>query len=174
MHAESEEADVEQRVILASFETRHHDQLAQEFMATERRAAVARLADEHAAARTDAHRRNIEAARAAMSAAEQRLAQADVALATVVAGRQQREHQYPLPSFNASSQRQEERHTFTSFLEDAERRRRECVSEESLRRRRMVSRPPRRSDDGAGAWAVQCSTATTIGRIGSRRRRQGF
>jgi hypothetical protein len=176
MHAESEEADVEQRVILASFETRHRDQLAQEFMATERRAAVARLADEHAAARTDAHRRNIEAARAAMSAAEQRLAQADVAggLATVAAERQQREHQYPLLSFNASSQRQEERHTFTSFLEDAERRRRECVSEESLRRRRMVSRPPRWSADGAGAWAVQCSTATTIGRIGSRRRRQGF
>jgi hypothetical protein len=47
MHAESEEADVEQRVILASFETRHRDQLAQEFMATERRAAVARLVDEH-------------------------------------------------------------------------------------------------------------------------------
>jgi hypothetical protein len=177
MHAESQEAAAEQMVILASFETRRRDQSAQEFMATERRAAAARLADKHAAAHTDAHRRNIEAARAGMSAAaEQRLTQADVAggLATVAAERQRHEHQYPLPSFNASAQRQEERRTFKSFLEDAERRRRECVSEESLRRRRMVSRPPHRSDDGAGAWAVQCSTATTIGRIGSRRCRRGF
>jgi hypothetical protein len=48
-------------------------------MAAERRAAAARLANEHDAARADAHRHNIKAARAAMAAAEQRLAQADVA-----------------------------------------------------------------------------------------------
>jgi hypothetical protein len=42
-------------------------------MAAERRAASARLAEDHAAACADAHRRNIEAARAAMAVAEQRL-----------------------------------------------------------------------------------------------------
>jgi hypothetical protein len=42
-------------------------------MAAERRVTAARLADNHAAARTDAHHRNIKAARAAMAAAEQRL-----------------------------------------------------------------------------------------------------
>jgi hypothetical protein len=114
-------------------------------MAAERRAAAARLADEHVAARADAHRRNIEAARVAMAAVEQRLAQADVAggLAMVVVESQRHEHQYPLPSFDASAQRQEERRTFSSFLEDAEHRRRERVSEESHRRHGMVSRPPR-------------------------------
>jgi hypothetical protein len=63
-------------------------------MAAERRAAAARLAEEHAAARAEAHRRNIKAARAAMAAAEQRLTQADVArgLATVAAERQRCEH----------------------------------------------------------------------------------
>jgi hypothetical protein len=40
----------------------------------ERRATAARLVDEHAAARTDAHRCNIEAASIVMAAAEQRLA----------------------------------------------------------------------------------------------------
>jgi hypothetical protein len=40
-------------------------------MVVERRAATARLVEDHAAARTDAHRRNIEAARAAMVEAEQ-------------------------------------------------------------------------------------------------------
>jgi hypothetical protein len=35
-------------------------------MATKRRTAEARLAEDHTAARADAHRRNIEAARAAM------------------------------------------------------------------------------------------------------------
>jgi hypothetical protein len=48
-------------------------------MVAERRAAAARLAEEHVAARADAHRRNIKAARAVMAAAEQRLTQADVA-----------------------------------------------------------------------------------------------
>jgi hypothetical protein len=63
-------------------------------MAAERRAATTRLAEEHSAARTDAHHRNIEAVRAAMAAAEQRLGQADVAggLAMVAAERQQCEH----------------------------------------------------------------------------------
>jgi hypothetical protein len=119
-------------------------------MAAERRASAARLAEEHAAARADAHRRNIEAARDAMAAAEQRLAQADMdgGLATVAAERQGHEHQYPLPSFDASAQRQEERRTFTSFLEDAERRHRERVSKESRRCPGLVSRC--RSDDGAG------------------------
>jgi hypothetical protein len=75
-------------------------------MTAERRAAAARLAEEHAAARADAHRRNIEAVRATMAAAEQRLFQVDVTggLVTVAAERQRREHQYPLPSFDASAQ----------------------------------------------------------------------
>jgi hypothetical protein len=119
-------------------------------MAAERRAAAARLAEDHAAARVDAHRRNIEAARAAVAKAEQRLFRADVTggRATVAAERQRREHKCPLPSFDASAQREEDRHTFTSFLEDAERDRRERASEENRRRRGMVS--GRRSDDGAG------------------------
>jgi hypothetical protein len=56
-------------------------------MAAERRAAAARLAEDDAATRADAQRRNIEAARAAMAEAEQRLFRADVArgLATVAA-----------------------------------------------------------------------------------------
>jgi hypothetical protein len=45
-------------------------------------------------------------------------------LAKVAAEHQRREHQYPLPSFNALAQREEERRTFTSFLEEAERDRR--------------------------------------------------
>jgi hypothetical protein len=150
MGVEAEEAAAEQRAILASFETQHRNQSAQELMATERRATAARLAEEHAAARADAHRRNIEAARATMAVAEQRLFQVDVTggLVTVAAERQRREHQYPLPSFGASAQREEEGHTFTSFLEDAERRRRDRVSEESHRRCGMVSH--RRSNDRAG------------------------
>jgi hypothetical protein len=72
-------------------------------MATERRAEAARLAEDHAAAHADAHRRNIEAA---MAKAERGLFRADVAggLAKVVAERQRHEHQYPLPSFNPSAQ----------------------------------------------------------------------
>jgi hypothetical protein len=116
-------------------------------MTAERRAVAARLVEEHAAAFPGAHRRNIEAARVAMAAAEQCFAQADVAGGLAVE-RQLCEHQYPLPSFDASAQQQEEHRTFTSFLEDAERFRRERVSEESRRRRGMVSR--RRSDDGTG------------------------
>jgi hypothetical protein len=83
------------------------DRAAQELMATERRAAAARLAEDHAAARADAHCRNIEAARAAIAEARRCLFRAGVArgLAKVAAERQRREHQYPLPSFNASAQR---------------------------------------------------------------------
>jgi hypothetical protein len=63
-------------------------------MDAERRAAAARLAEDHAAARTDAHRRNIEAARATMVDAERGLFRADVAggLAKVAAKRQRHEH----------------------------------------------------------------------------------
>jgi hypothetical protein len=116
-------------------------------MAAERRTTTTRLAEDHAAARADAHRRNIEVARAAMAEAEQRLFRADVTggLAMVTA---EREHQYPLPSFDASAQREEGRRIFTSFLEDAERDRRECASEENRHRHGMVFGC--RSDDGVG------------------------
>ena len=149
--AEAEEAAVEQRAIVASFETQRRDRAAQELMAAERRAAVARLAEDHTAARADAHRRNIEAARAAMAEAERRLFRADVAvgLAKVAAERQRHEHQYPLPSFNASVQRAQERRTFISSLEEAERDRSQRAAEENHRRRGMVS--SRLSDDGAGS-----------------------
>jgi hypothetical protein len=118
-----EEATSEQRVILASFETQRRDRAAQELMAAERRAAAAMLAEDHAAARADTHHHNIEAARAAMAKAEKRLFWAYMAggLATVAAERQRREHQYPLPSFDASARREEECCTLTSFLEEAER-----------------------------------------------------
>jgi hypothetical protein len=103
--AETEEAATEQRAILAWFETQRRERSAQELMAAKRRATTARLAEDHAAARADAHRRNIEAARAAMAEAEQRLFWADVIgrLAMVAAECQRREHQYPLPSFDASA-----------------------------------------------------------------------
>jgi hypothetical protein len=76
---------------------RRRDEMMQQFMAVERRTAVPRLADAHATARVDAHCHNIEAARAAMAAAEQRLAQADRAggLAMVATERQCRKNQYP-------------------------------------------------------------------------------
>jgi hypothetical protein len=45
---------VEQRAILASFETQRRDQSSQELMATERRAAAARLAEDHAVDRAAA------------------------------------------------------------------------------------------------------------------------
>jgi hypothetical protein len=76
---EVEEAAAEQRAIVASFETQRRDRAAQELMAAERRTAVARLAEDQAATRADAHRRNIEAARAAMAEAERGLFWADVA-----------------------------------------------------------------------------------------------
>jgi hypothetical protein len=93
-----EEATAEQRAIVVSFETQRRDWAAQELMATERRAAAARLAEDHAAARADAHHRNIEAARAAMVEAKRRLFWANVAggLAKVAVERQCCEHQYPL------------------------------------------------------------------------------
>jgi hypothetical protein len=103
---EPEEAAAEQRAIVVSFETQGRDRAVQELMAAERRAIVARLAEDHTAARADAHRRNIEAARAAMAEAERHLFRADVAvgLAKMAAEHQRHEHQYPLPSFNASAQ----------------------------------------------------------------------
>jgi hypothetical protein len=106
MDAEAEEATAEQRAIVASFETQRRDRAAQELMAAERRAAAARLAEDHTAAHADTHRRNIEAARAAIAEAERHLFRVDVAvgLAKVAAERQRHEHQYPLPSFNASAQ----------------------------------------------------------------------
>jgi hypothetical protein len=55
--AEAEEAAVEQRAIIASFEMQRHDRAAQELMATKRGAAAARLAEDHTATRADAHRR---------------------------------------------------------------------------------------------------------------------
>jgi hypothetical protein len=82
--AEAEKAAVEQRAIVASFEMQCRDRAAQELMATERRAAAARLAEDHTAARADAHRRNIEVARAVMTEAERRLFQADLVMLAVV------------------------------------------------------------------------------------------
>jgi hypothetical protein len=71
-----------------------------------------------------------------------------VGLAKVAAERQRREHQYPVPSFNASAQRAQERRTFISSLEEAERDRSQRAAEENCRRHEMVS--GRVSDDGAG------------------------
>jgi hypothetical protein len=53
------------------------------------------------------------------------------------------------PFLPAWQEREEDQRTFTSFLEDAERRRREWVTEERQHRHGMVYRP-HRSDDGAG------------------------
>jgi hypothetical protein len=119
-------------------------------MAAERRAAVARLAEDHATARADAHCRNIKAARATMAEAERRLFRVDVAggLTKVAIESQRCEHQYPLPSFNASAQRAQEHRIFTSFLEEAEHERRQRAAEENHHRRGMVF--GRISDDGAG------------------------
>jgi hypothetical protein len=150
MDAEAEEATAEQRAIVASFEMQRHDRVAQEIMAAERKAAAARLVKDHTAAHADAHRRNIEAARAAMAEAERRLFRADVTigLAKVAVERQRREYQYPLPSFNASAQRAQEHRTFISSLEEAERDHSQRAVEENRRRRGMVS--GHLSDDGAG------------------------
>jgi hypothetical protein len=147
---EAEEAAAEQRAIVASFEMLRRDRAAQELMATERRVAAARLVEDHAVARADAHCRNIEATRDAMAEAERCLFRADMAggLAKVAAERQRRKHQYPLPSFNASVQRAQEHRIFTSFLEEAEHERRQRAVEENRRRRGMVF--GRLSDDRAG------------------------
>jgi hypothetical protein len=73
MDVEADEAVAEQIAIVASFKMQHHDRATQELMAAERRAAAARLAEDHDATRVDAHRRNIKAARAPMAEAERRL-----------------------------------------------------------------------------------------------------
>jgi hypothetical protein len=101
-----EEATMEQRAIVASFKTQRHDRVAQELMATKRRAAAARLAKDHVATCTDAHRRNIKVARAAMAEADRCLFWTNMAgwLTKVAVERQRHEHQYPLPSINASAQ----------------------------------------------------------------------
>jgi hypothetical protein len=69
-------------------------------------------------------------------------------IATVAAERQRLEHQYHLPFFDTSAQWEEEHHTFTSFLEEAERDRRQRAAEENRHCRGMVS--GRLSDDRAG------------------------
>jgi hypothetical protein len=145
-----EEAAAEQRAIVASFETQRRDRAVQELMAAERRAAAARLAEDHAATRADAHRRKIKAVRATMAEAETGLFRADVAggLTKVAAERQHHEHQYPLPSFNPSAPRAHEHRVLTSFLEEAEHERHQRAAEENRHLRRMVS--GRLSDDGAG------------------------
>jgi hypothetical protein len=174
--AEAEEAAAEQRAIVALFETQHRDWAAQELMAAERRVVVVRLVEDHTAARTDAHRCNIEPARAAMAEADRRLFRADVAvgIAKVVAERQRREHQYPLPSFNASAQRAQERCTFISSLEEAEHDRSQCAVE-NRHRRGMVS--GRLSDDGAGPSNTSPpapSAASVNLATGENRRRRGM
>jgi hypothetical protein len=176
-NAEAEEAAAEQRAIVASFETQRRDRAVQELMAAERRAAAARLAEDHTAARADAHRHNIEAARAAMAEAERCLFWVDVAvgLAKVAAEHQHREHQYPLPSFNASAQRAQERHTFISSLEEAEHDRSQRAAEENRRCRGMVS--GRLSDDGAGPSNTSPpapSAASVNFAAGENRRRRGM
>jgi hypothetical protein len=175
--AEAEEAAAEQRAIVASFEMQLCDRAAQELMAAKRRAAAARLAEDHTAARVDAHRRNIKAARAAMAEAERCLFRADVAvgLMKVAAERQRREHQYPLPSFNVSVQRAQERRTFISSLEEAERDRNQRAAEGNHRRRGMVSGCL--SDDGAGssnASPPAPSTASVNFAAGENRRCRGM
>jgi hypothetical protein len=121
-------------------------------MATERRVATARLAEYHTTAHANAHRRNIEAVRAAMAEAERCLFWVDVAigLAKVAAEHQRHGHQYPLPSFNASTQRAQERRTFISSLEEAEHDRSQRVAEENCSRHGTVS--GRLFDDGAGPF----------------------
>jgi hypothetical protein len=146
-------------------------------MAAQRRAAAARLAEDHTAARADAHRRNIEAARAVMAEAERRLFRADVAvgLATVAAERQCHEHQYPLSSFNASAQRVQECRTFISSLEEAKRDQSQRAAEENCHRRGMVS--GRLSDDGAGtsnASPPAPSAASVNFATSENRRRRGM
>jgi hypothetical protein len=160
--AEAVEATAEQRAIVASFEMQRRDRTAQELMAAERRAAVARLAEDHTAARADAHHRNIEAVRAAMAEAKRRLFRVDmvVGLAKVAAERQHREHQYPLPSFNASAQRAQERRTFISSLEEAERYHSQRAAEENRHCHGMVS--GRLSDDGAGTSNASPPTPSVV------------
>jgi hypothetical protein len=98
-------------------------------MHVERRAAVERLGDAQATARANAHRRNIEATKAALATTEQRLAEADMS----GGWRQWRwnaiaEKTSTLPSYTPWQERQEEM-----------RRRHEQVAEEHHRCRRKIS-----------------------------------
>jgi hypothetical protein len=97
---EAEEAAIEQRSLLMSFETQFCDEVARQFMVAERRATVKRVTEAQAAARSAAHRRNIEAARAAMEVNERRLNEQDRrgALAAVAEAQQRHKSQYPLHS----------------------------------------------------------------------------
>jgi hypothetical protein len=127
-------------------------------MATERRVTAARLVDEHAVTRTDAHHRKIKAARAMMAAAKQRLDQVGIVrgLATMAAERQRRENQYPLASFDPWAEQHEELRKNHHLPRGRRCYRHKRVSEESRRRRGMVSRQPCRSDDGAGHPTLHC------------------
>jgi hypothetical protein len=80
------------------------------------------VAEAQRTARATAHRRNIEAARAA----------------SVAEVRNRHGSQYTLSSYPPWQQRVDEQRTFTSFLGDTERRRRERVTEERHRRRVML------------------------------------
>jgi hypothetical protein len=75
--AAAREATAEQRTLLASFETQHRDESAWHFMHAWRTVAAKRLGDAQATAHATAHRRNIEAARAAMAAAKEQLTKVD-------------------------------------------------------------------------------------------------
>jgi hypothetical protein len=102
----AEEAAAEQ--LLTSFEMQCRDEAARYFMHVERRAAAERLADAQETACATAHRRNLEAAMAAMAAAEQRLVGADRSggLASVAEARHHHENQYPcLPTSHGRSAR---------------------------------------------------------------------
>jgi hypothetical protein len=70
---EAEEAAAEQRTLLAPLESQHRDTAYRLFMVAERRAVAERVAEAQAVARAASHRRNVQAARAAMAASEQRL-----------------------------------------------------------------------------------------------------
>jgi hypothetical protein len=92
--AAAEEATAEQRALLVSLEMQHRDKAARHFMHAERRVAAERLGDTQATAHATAHLRNLEAARAAMAVAEQRLAEANRSwgLASVAEARHRREN----------------------------------------------------------------------------------
>jgi cytochrome c5 len=64
------EVAVEQRALMASFETQRRDESARRLMTAERRTAADRLAVTHQRVCHSAHRRNMAAAREAREAAE--------------------------------------------------------------------------------------------------------
>jgi hypothetical protein len=72
----------------------HRDKAARHFMHAERRVAAERLGDTQATAHATTHLRNLEAARAAMAVAEQRLTEANRSwgLASVAEARHRQEN----------------------------------------------------------------------------------